>query len=59
MGLFAKGDGHYSQGQRPWRNAQRAVFANGDNQPVGMPVVVHTSACRLFFNDQRDSMRTD
>jgi hypothetical protein len=22
MGLFAKGDDHHSQGQRPWRNAQ-------------------------------------
>jgi hypothetical protein len=32
MVLFANGDGHYSQGQRPWMSAQRPVFANGDNQ---------------------------
>ena len=57
MGLFAKGDDHYSQGQRPCMDAQRAVFANGDNQPVGVPVVVHPSACRLLFTDQRDKMR--
>jgi hypothetical protein len=48
MGLFAKGDVHYSQGQRPWMDAQRAVFANGDIQPVGGPVVVHTPARQLF-----------
>jgi hypothetical protein len=58
MGLFAKGDDHYSQGQRPCMDAQRAVFANGDDQPVGVSVVVHTSAGQLFFNDQRDSMRS-
>ena len=40
MGLFAKGDGHYSQGQRPWMNAQRAVFANGDYQPDNASVFV-------------------
>jgi hypothetical protein len=57
MVLFAKGDDHYSQGQRPWMDAKRAVFANGDNQPVGVPVVVHPSACRLLFTDQRDKMR--
>jgi hypothetical protein len=39
-------------------DAQRAVFANGDDQPVGIPVVVHPSACRLSFDDQRDSKRT-
>jgi hypothetical protein len=58
MGLFAEGDVHYSQGQRPWMDAQRAVFAKGDIQPVGVPVVVHPSACRLSFDDQRDSKRS-
>ena len=57
MGLFAKGDGHYSQGQRPWLDAQRAVFAKGDGQTVGVSVVIHPSACQLFFDDQRDTMR--
>jgi hypothetical protein len=42
MGLFAKGDGHYSQGQRPWANAQPAVFANGDNQPDNASVIVRS-----------------
>jgi hypothetical protein len=42
MGLFANGDGYYSQGQRPWTYARRAVFANGDNQTVGVPVIVRS-----------------
>jgi hypothetical protein len=39
-------------------DAQRAIFANGDDQTVGVSVVVHPSACQLFFNDQRDSKRS-
>jgi hypothetical protein len=42
MGLFAKGDGHYSQGQRPWMNAQPAVFANGDIQLENASVIVRS-----------------
>jgi hypothetical protein len=42
MGLFANGDEQYSQGQRPWVDAQRAVFANGDNQPVNTTVIVRS-----------------
>ena len=42
MGLFANGDEQYSQGQRPWVDAQRAVFANGDNQPVNTTVIVQS-----------------
>jgi hypothetical protein len=42
MGLFADGDGQYSQGQRPWLDAQPAVFANGDNQPVNTTVIVQS-----------------
>jgi hypothetical protein len=43
MGLFAKGDGHYSQGQRPWMNTHPAVFANGDIQPGNASVFVRSS----------------
>ena len=42
MGLFAKGDEQYNQGQRPWLDAYRAVFANGDNQPVNTTVIVQS-----------------
>jgi hypothetical protein len=42
MVLFAKGDGQYNQGQRPWLDAQRAVFANGDNQSVNTTVIVRS-----------------
>jgi hypothetical protein len=42
MGLFAKGDGQDSQGQRPWRNAQRTVFANGDSQPINALVILRS-----------------
>jgi hypothetical protein len=46
MDLFANGDNHYSQGQRPWMHRRRAVFANGDNQTVGVPVVVRSLSVR-------------
>jgi hypothetical protein len=42
MGLFAEGDGHYSQGQCPWMNAHRTVFANGDSQRVKALVIVRS-----------------
>jgi hypothetical protein len=42
MGLFAKGDEQYNQGQLPWLDAQRAVFANGDNQPVNTTVIARS-----------------
>ena len=47
MGLFANGDEQYNQGQRPWVDAQRAVFANGDNQPVNTTVII-IRACRAI-----------
>jgi hypothetical protein len=50
MGLFANGDGHYNQGQRPWSDAQRAVFADGDNQPVNYFLVQASSSSRRCDN---------